>query len=280
MKFCIIGGDLRDFFLAQLLSKEKNEVKIYGFKKLENFKEFEEYDKMISNSDIIIFPIPFTRDKVTLNMPFSDRNIEIKELIEKLENKTIFAGNIDNDIVEKMKSRNNNVIDIMKKEEFAVLNAIPTAEATIEIIFKHTKKILQGSNILILGFGRIGKVLAYKLKALSTNVTCVITNEVEKAWAMVYGYETIDIESMKNNGSKLKQYDVIINTIPKIILEEELKEIRKETLIIDLASKPYGIDRNIVERENLNFIEALGLPRKICSNYISKMYEGNYKTMY
>ena len=58
MKFCIIGGDLRNFFLAQLLSKEKNEVKIYGFKKLENFKEFEEYDKMISNSDIIIFPIP------------------------------------------------------------------------------------------------------------------------------------------------------------------------------------------------------------------------------
>ena len=115
---------------------------------------------------------------------------------------------------------------------------------------------------------------------MSTNVTCVITNEVEKAWTMVYGYETIAIENMKNNGSSLKQYDVIINTIPKIILKEELKEIRKETLIIDLASKPYGIDRNIVERENLNFIEALGLPRKICSNYISKKYEGNYKTMY
>lgn len=280
MKFCIIGGDLRNFFLAQLLSKEKNEVKIYGFENLENFKEIEEYDKMIPDSDIIILPIPFTRDKITLNMPFSDRNIEIKDLIEKIENKTIFAGNIDNDIVEKMKSKNNNVIDIMKKEEFAVLNAIPTAEATIEIIFKYTKKILQGSNIVILGFGRIGKVLAHKLKALSTNVTCVITNEVEKAWAMVYGYETIAIENMKNNGSSLKQYDVIINTIPKIILKEELKEIRKETLIIDLASKPYGIDRNIVERENLNFIEALGLPRKICSNYISKKYEGNYKTMY
>lgn len=280
MKFCIMGGDLRNFFLAQLLSKEKNEVKIYGFEKLENFKEIEKYDKMISDSEIIILPIPFTRDKMVLNMPFSDKKVEIQNLMEEIENKIIFAGNMDSDIVEKMKSKNNHVVDIMKKEEFAVLNAIPTAEATIEIIFKHTKKILQGSHIIIMGFGRIGKVLAHKLKGLSANITCVITNEVEKAWAMAYGYETMNVESLSKNASKLKQYDVIINTIPKIILKEELKVINKETLIIDLASRPYGIDRNIVETENLNFIEALGLPRKICSCHISKMYERNNKKMY
>ena len=36
MNYCIIGGDSRNFYLAKLLSKEKNEVKIYGFEKLEN----------------------------------------------------------------------------------------------------------------------------------------------------------------------------------------------------------------------------------------------------
>ena len=41
MNFCIIGGDLRSFFLAKTLSKEKHEVKLYGFEKLENFKECE-----------------------------------------------------------------------------------------------------------------------------------------------------------------------------------------------------------------------------------------------
>ena len=276
MNFCIIGGDLRNFFLAKLLSKEKNEVKIYGFDKLENIKECEKYDKIIYNSDIVILPIPFTKNQMTLNMPFSNRNISIEELISVLANKTIFVGNIDKETEQKLISKNNKVIDIMKKEEFAVLNAIPTAEATIEIILKNTEKILQSSNILIMGFGRIGKVLSYKLKALSTNVTCIVTSEVEKAWATVYGYDNIYIDNIKHNCSRLRQYDIIINTIPKIILRDELKEIRKETLIIDLASKPYGIDRKIVEEEGLNFIEALGLPREISANDISKIHERHY----
>ena len=66
----------------------------------------------------------------------------------------------------------------------------------------------------------------------------------------------------------------------KVIFKEELKEFRKETLIIDLASKPYGIDRKIVEQEKLNFIEALGLPREISTNDISKIYERHHKTIY
>ena len=280
MNFCIIGGDLRSFFLAKTLSKEKHEVKLYGFEKLENFKECEKYDEMIRNSNAIILPIPFSKDNKYIHMPFSNQDILIKEICYYLENKIIFVGNIHQDLKEELHKKNNKVIDFMQKEEFAILNAIPTAEATIEIILKNTKKILQNSHCLIMGFGRIGKVLADKLKSLSAKVTCIITNQIEKAWAQVYGYETTTIENIQNNCTKLKQYDIIINTIPKIIFNEELKEIRKETLVIDLASKPYGIDRKIAEQEKLNFIEALGLPRKISTNNISKVYERHHKTIY
>ena len=280
MNFCIIGGDLRSFFLAKTLSKEKHEVKLYGFEKLENFKECEKYDEMIRNSNAIILPIPFSKDNKYIHMPFSNQDILIKEICYYLENKIIFVGNIHQDLKEELHKKNNKVIDFMQKEEFAILNAIPTAEATIEIILKNTKKILQNSHCLIMGFGRIGKVLADKLKSLSAKVTCIITNQVEKAWAQVYGYETTTIENIQNNCTKLKQYDIIINTIPKIIFNEELKEFRKETLVIDLASKPYGIDRKIAEQEKLNFIEALGLPRKISTNNISKVYERHHKTIY
>ena len=262
MNFCIIGGDLRNFFLAKILSKEKYEVKLCGFDKLNTFKECEKYDQMIASSNGIILPMPFSKDNQYLNMPFSNKDITIKEIFYYLENKTVFVGNICEELTTELHRKNNQVIDFMKKEEFAILNAIPTAEATIEIILRNTKKIIQNSNCLIMGFGRIGKTLAYKLKGLSANVTCMITNEVEKAWAMVYGYENISIQNIKNNCTKFKQYDIIINTIPKGIFKEEIKEIRKETLVIDLASKPYGIDRKMVEKEKLNFIEALGLPGK------------------
>lgn len=279
INFCIIGGDLRSFFLAKILSREKYEVKLYGFDKLDNFKECQKYDEMIKNSNNIVLPIPFSKNNQYVNMPFSNKDIAIREIFYYLQNKTIFVGNINKELEEELHRKHNQVIDFMQKEEFAILNAIPTAEATIEIILKNMKKILQNSNCLIMGFGRIGKVLAYKLKGLSAKVTCMITNELEKAWSVVYGYETISIKNLQKNDTKLKQYDIIINTIPKIILKKELKEIKKETLVIDLASKPYGIDRKIVEEEKLNFIEALGLPRKISTNDISKIYERYYKTI-
>ena len=100
------------------------------------------------------------------------------------------------ELKEELHRKHNQVIDFMEKEEFAILNAIPTAEATIEIILKNTKKILQNSNCFIMGFGRIGKVLADRLKGLSAKVTCMITNEVERAWAIAYGYETISNGAM------------------------------------------------------------------------------------
>lgn len=280
MTFFIIGGDFRNFILAQSLAKDGNKVSIYGFEKLkENFDEKIDLIKEgnldeIKNSDIIIGPIPFSRDDVTINMTYSDKKISISEIEDLLKNKAVFVGNINDKLKENWKSKNIKVIDIMQKEEFVVLNVIPTVEATIEIILKNNQnKIIYGMECLIMGFGRIGKVLAHKLQGLVENCTCLVTNEVEKAWTIAYGYKNVDLNYIKNKPSNLSKYDIIINTIPQILLKEELRNVNKETLLIDLASKPYGIDRDIVKRENLNFIEALGLPRKICAYNFSRIYE-------
>lgn len=280
MTFFIIGGDFRNFILAQSLAKDGNKVSIYGFEKLkENFNEKIDLIKEgnldeIKNSDIIIGPIPFSRDDVTINMTYSDKKISISEIEDLLKNKAVFVGNINNKLKEDWESKNIKVIDIMQKEEFVVLNVIPTVEATIEIILKNNQnKIINGMECLIMGFGRIGKVLAHKLQGLVEDCTCLVTNEVEKAWTIAYGYKNVDLNYIKNKPSNLSKYDIIINTIPQILLKEELRNVNKETLLIDLASKPYGIDRDIVKRENLNFIEALGLPRKICAYNFSRIYE-------
>ena len=280
MTFFIIGGDFRNFILAQSLAKDGNKVSIYGFEKLkENFDEKIDLIKEgkldeIKNSDIIIGPIPFSRDDATINMTYSDKKISISEIEDLLKNKAVFVGNINNKLKEDWESKNIKVIDIMQKEEFVVLNVIPTVEATIEIIMKNNQnKIINGMECLIMGFGRIGKVLAHKLQGLVENCTCLVTNEVEKAWTIAYGYKNVDLNYIKNKPSNLSKYDIIINTIPQILLKEELRNVNKETLLIDLASKPYGIDRDIAKRENLNFIEALGLPRKICAYNFSRIYE-------
>ena len=281
MKYGILGGDFRNVELVKLLAKEKNIVYTYGLEK--EIQKLESDNIIIcddigelQDTDIVITAIPLSKDNININMPLNvyGKESKIDEALKVMNNKLIFTGSVSSEILRKFKLYNIEILDIMKNEEFAVLNAIPTAEETIRIIIDNTKKVIHNTNCLIMGYGRIGKVLAKKLNSLSVKVECLVSDNIEKIWCRVEGYNYIEFENIKNKSDLLKKYDIIINTIPKIILTDELKEIRKDTLIIDLASKPYGIDRSIVKQENLNFIEALGLPGKSAPITVAEnMYE-------
>ena len=61
------------------------------------------------------------------------------------------------------KKYNVKVIDLLKREELAVLNTISTAEGTIQIAMEETMRTIHGSSVLVMGFGRIGKILCKML---------------------------------------------------------------------------------------------------------------------
>ena len=167
------------------------------------------------------------------------------------KNKTIIAG----------ATKEENIIDIMKQEELAILNTIATAEGTIELIISNVEENIHGLNILILGFGRVAKTLAHKLQGLSANVTCSARKCEDIAWIKTYGYNAININKIDKY---LKNYNVIVNTVPHLILDKsKLEKVNKESFIIDLASKPGGIDFDTAKKLNLRYNWALALPGKV-----------------
>ena len=157
------------------------------------------------------------------------------------------------------------VIPYINKSKVAkdqqVLNSISTAEGAIQIAMEETNHTLHDSNILILGFGRIGKVLAKMLNAIGANVYCEARKNEDLAWIKTYGYNVVKLSNLNEN---LKNKDIIINTIPSIILnEEKLKLLDKNSLVIDLASKPGGVDYEKVSNIGVKVIWALALPGKV-----------------
>ena len=267
MKFAIIGGDLRIIKLAVMLAKEQNEIFMYGLEKAEelknnsNIKQCESIKKTIQEVEIVIGPIPFSSNGKTINMPFSDKEISIREMMHVINAKVLIAGGITPEVYEMANDEYIEIIDIMKREELAVLNTIATAEGTIQIAIENTNRIIHGSEVLILGFGRIGKVLARKLAGLSAKVTCAARKDEDLAWIQAYGHKATNINSI---GENLRQYDIIINTVPHIILNEErLKYVKNDCLLIDLASNPGGIDKKAVKDNKLKFVWALSLPGKV-----------------
>ncbi len=258
----IVGGDLRIVKLVGMLEKENYNVHTYGLEKSSEItNKSANLKECIQNADIVIGPLPLSSNGGYINTPFSEYKITIDELLDNLEGKTFIAGSIKQELYDKANEKNITILDIIKREELAVLNAISTAEGALQIAISQTPKNLHGNNVLVLGFGRIGKVLSKMLDGIGAHVACEARKTTDLAWIKAYGYEPINLIELKEN---LNRFDIIINTIPYVLLDREmLQEVRKDAFIIDLASNPGGVDKQAIKDLGIKFNWALSLPGKV-----------------
>lgn len=262
-KIGIIGGDLRIIRLSELLAEDSYIVYTYGLEKYEfasdNIIKCNSLKNIVSNCDNIISGTPFSKDGITINAPFGRGELIIKKVLEELKNKVIIAGAVKQEIKDIACKNNIKIVDLMEDEELTILNIIPTVEGAIQVAMENTETTIYNSNCLVLGYGRIGKLLSKYLKDLGANVSCTARREKDLAWCKVYGYKAIDLNDLDKN---LNNCDIIFNTVPSLILDDKKLKLLKvqKTLIIELASSPGGIDLKKAEEYNIKVIKALGLP--------------------
>ncbi len=264
-KFCIIGGDLRNVKLAEIIAEEGNTVNIYGFDKASfdvNVKQSNTVEEAVTDADIVIGPIPCSNDNEFINAPFHNEKILIHDVFKCMSKNQLFiAGRISEKIVHLSQVCNVYAVDMLDREEMAVLNAIPTAEGAIQIAMEEMPITLHNSNTLILGYGRIGKTLAKMLQGLGANVFVEARKYADIAWIRSNGYKPVILTDLSQT---VKEMSVIFNTIPSIVLNYDiLKVLNPECLIIDLASKPGGVDFDRAKELGLRAIWALSLPGKV-----------------
>ncbi len=265
ISFTIIGGDLRNIILGNILHAEKHKVNLFGFSNSTYETKLTEcfsLEEAIDDSDVVIGPLPCAFDGETINAPFHNGRILIKDVFSLMKKNQLFiAGMINEKTLNLAKVCGVHAVDLLKREEMAVLNAIPTAEGAIQIAMEETPTTIHGSNVLILGYGRVGKVLAKMLYGIGANVYVEARKYSDLSWIDSYGYKPIFIEDLSDN---LKTMNIVINTIPSMILDRKLLSfLNKECLVIDLASKPGGIDLEAAGELGVKTIWALSLPGKV-----------------
>ncbi len=282
-RYLVLGGDLRNVKLAGMLADDGNRVYSFGQDRSDEILDDGRIEKCTSlktameKAQVIIGPVPFSSNEDFINAPFAHDKIMIDDLMKTNKGKIFISGSIKDNLRKQLDEKYMEVIDIMKRDDLAILNTIATAEGTIEVAIKNTDKILQGSRVLILGFGRVGKIVANKFSKMSAIVTCAARKVSDLAWIKAYGYNSLNINDMLYD---LKEFDIIINTVPQTILRErELKHIDAEALLIDLASSPGGIDGKMAKSMGLNFIWALALPGRIAPSSSAKFIKDTVYTI-
>lgn len=256
MNISVIGGDLRQLTLAKLLEADGYNVITAGFDKGPGENSIDG----IWDSEIIILPIPASHDSKNVNAPYSKMQLAIDfDSLSKC--RLLLGGNISGELAKKLDEKNIKYIDYLKRDELMIKNAIPTAEGALEIALSETPTTIHSSNCLVVGYGKIGKILSGILKSLGANVSVSARKCSDLAWIAANGYRPIHNSDLKN---EIDGFDVIFNTVPAMILDKTvLENVSAESLIIDLASKPGGVDFATAKDLGLKVIWSLGLPGKV-----------------
>ena len=261
----VVGGDLRIIKLIEMLVKDGYKVYTYALENseellnLENVEMCPTLEETLKNSKVVVGPIPLSSDRKKLSTPFGRNSVELEEFINAIKDKHLIAGNIY--IKEELESAGIEYTDLLRREEFTVLNTIATAEGTLQIAMEETQRTVHGTNVLVMGFGRIGKVLAKMLDGIGAKVYCEARKNEDIAWIKAYGYNPIHLNDLNE---ELGKFDIIINTIPFQLLDEErLDLLKKDVVLIDLASNPGGVDRKAAKEKGIKVIWALSLPGKV-----------------
>lgn len=261
--FLIVGGDSRQTFLAKKLMKSGFKVYCYGFSPLDSeVKMLKSLDKIEEPADVLILPIVSSNDNRTVNAPFFNKEIYISDVLNTLkDNALIVGGNLSSELRTALFENGHYSVDYYIRDELKIKNCIPTAEGALAIAIDEMPITIYGSKVLVVGFGRVGKATARLFKKLGADVLVSARKLNSLAWAELYGYKTLltdDIENIIND------YDLIINTVPaKILDKKRLEKIKSSSLVIDLASKPGGVDFETARLLGIKTIWALSLPGKV-----------------
>jgi dipicolinate synthase subunit A len=263
----IVGGDVRQIEVAKIISDKGAKVSLVGFTqvsddRIEKIKcGFKEID--YSQVDAILVPVSGLDHEGKVEARYSDEEISLtkKNLENTPEHCVIYTGVNTPFLTKLMETTGRKVIPMFARDDMAILNSIPTAEGTLKVAIEHTDFMIHGSKVMVLGYGRVGKTIARLFDAVGAKVLAGARKEADLARIIEVGLTPFQLKDL---GDEVNNVDICINTIPHMMLTPEvLDKMDRNTLIIDVASKPGGTDFEYAKEKGIKALLELGIPGKV-----------------
>lgn len=289
-RFTVVGGDKRMLALLRLLLLRGHSVSAAlvtdGISSLSGLTVYSSYEKAMEACDILVLPMPVTRDNTNIFSLGTDTAVSIENILDcarRCNIKYVLAGNVSDKINELAYKRGIEIIDYSLNEDFLQKNAQATAEGALMIGMENIDRTINKSNILVSGYGRIAKYLSHMLYSLGAHVTVAARSDEALRLARLAGYDTVSL-SQENSEQEIKNAlcnsDIVFNTVPCHIFDSQTLSRDSKALYIELASCPGGIDLKAARDVGIRVIFAPSLPGRCfpesAGGYI---YDGIYECL-
>jgi dipicolinate synthase subunit A len=264
MQIAVIGGDARQLEIIRQLTEHDAKLSLIGFEQLDHAftgatkEKINEID--FAEQDALILPVRGTDANGQVDTIFSSEKILLtKEMLETLPQHAIIFSGISNPYLDEItKEADRRLVKLFERDDVAIYNSIPTVEGTIMMVIQHTDFTIHGSNVAVLGLGRVGVTVARTFQALGAKVKVGARKSEHIARITEMGLTAFHLNDLESN---VKDTDICINTIPtSIVTASVISKMPAHTLIIDLASKPGGTDFRYAEKRGIKALLAPSLP--------------------
>lgn len=266
LTFAFIGGDPRQVQAISRLASDGHSIRTLALEQASfpvglPIHEASDLKTCLMGADIVLLPLPYSNGEETICTPFSKKTVYCSDILREMKpHQLLLVGRADPKLQALADLYSIHVIDYAKREELAILNSIPTAEGALEIALRETPHTIHNSRCLILGYGRIGKHLGMILQGLGAKVTVAARKESDLAWIRARGMDGIPFSTLAEH---LQDWDIVWNTVPAMVLDFKLlSRLSDHCLILDLASRPGGVDFDTAQILGKKVIWALSLPGK------------------
>jgi len=264
IQIAVIGGDARQLEIIRQLTEYDAKLSLIGFEQLDHAfsgatkEKIDEID--FSILDALILPVRGTDENGQVDTIFSSEKVFLtKEMLEKLPQHAIIFSGISNSYLDTItQEADRRLVKLFERDDVAIYNSIPTVEGTIMMVIQHTDFTIHGSEVTVLGLGRVGVTVARTFQALGAKVKVGARKSEHIARITEMGLTAFHLNDLESN---VKDTDICINTIPSpIVSASVISKMPTHTLIIDLASKPGGTDFRYAEKRGIKALLAPSLP--------------------
>lgn len=244
-KILTIGGDRRMLYLASLLEQDGYEVRTLGL------RSGDEREAPIHEMDALVFPYPFAvREGCVPTM--TGLTLHPEDVLECAEKGSLLIAGKGLEpyvLSQDALGKELRLMNYMSSEPFLESNAELSAEAAVCEAMQRTEEALADMTVLVVGYGRFGRALAKRLFLLGAKVWVAARRDAQRLLAASDGMRAVTVEALPQVASGVR---MVFNTVPaQVIGQEAMDAMKAGTWLMELASAPYGFDREEAEGRGL-----------------------------
>jgi dipicolinate synthase subunit A len=259
----MLGGDRREQEIARRAAATGASVRAFGFpwpdEGVAGVKQAKSATAALAGAHFGLFPIPGSTPEGVLFAPTLREKVVIDSgLLGKMAPGAHVILGIANDRIKTAAARAGVTLHEYDNDvRLMLLRGPAIIEGILKVLIENTDFTIHRAEIGVVGQGTIGSLLTRTLVLLGARANVFARNPIQRAAATAVGAMSWPLDALPGRAPML---EILISLVPtRVVTRAILQRFSRNTLIVDVAAPPGGIDLAAASELGVRTVWARGL---------------------